>query len=70
MRKPVLMCTYHSQLSDFMLLLGFDVFPKYVTEHGALTLVFLKLLRLPSPRVLPEVSGKCQPVSCGAERQQ
>lgn len=64
------MSTYRPQLSDLMLLLGFDVLPEYVAEHGALTLVFLKLLRLQSSSVLPEVSGKRQLVSCGAERQQ
>lgn len=62
--------TYHPQLSDLMLLLGFDVFPEDVAEHGALALVFLKLLRLPSVPILLELSGKGQTVGSGAEGQQ
>lgn len=69
-RGNLLVSTYHPQLPDLMLLLGFDVFPEYVPEHGALTLVFLELLRLPSTSVLLELSGEGQPVSCGAEGQQ
>lgn len=60
-----------------MLLLGFDVFPEYVLEHGALALVVLELLRLPSSRVQLGPSGiplgapgERQPVRCGAEGQQ
>lgn len=62
--------TDHPQPPDLMLLLGFDVFPEYVPEHGALALVFLELLRLVATSVLLEVSGEGQPVSGGAEGQQ
>lgn len=62
--------TYHAQLPDLMLLLGFDVFPEDVPEHGALALVLLELLGPPSAPVLLQVSGEGQPVGCGAEGQQ
>lgn len=37
---------YRAQLADLVLLLGFDVFPEYVSQQRALTLVFQELLRL------------------------
>lgn len=61
---------YHAQLADLMLLLGFDVFPEYMTQQRALALVFQKLLRLHRASLLPALSGKRQSVSCGTERQQ
>ena len=65
---------YRSQLADLVLFLGFDVFPEYVSEQRALTLVLQELLRLHraghAASLPPALSGKRQSVSRGTERQQ
>lgn len=62
--------TYHTQLADLMLLLGFDMFSEYMAQQRALALVFQKLLWLHGVLLLPALSGKCHSMSCGTERQQ
>lgn len=65
---------YRAQLADLVLFLGFDVFPEYVSEQRALTLVLQELFGLHraghAASLPPALSGKRQSVSRGTERQQ